>query len=63
MRVVPTRKSLAAAYDWHVETLRKKLARIGITHRGVLTPMDLHKIYTEIGSPEQLRRMAEKFAV
>lgn len=62
MRVIPTRKSLSVAFGWHVETLRKKLADIGITHSGALTPIDLELIHQKIGNPKKLRELAEKFA-
>ena len=62
MQILPgTRAALATAYNWHQDTLRKKLRALGITHRGALTPMDLELIFTKIGHPDKFKELQKKF--
>jgi hypothetical protein len=60
-KTIETRKYLAELFGWDKETLTRKLRAIGITHRGLLTPMDLQLIYNKIGTPEQRKKLAEMF--
>lgn len=61
MKVLETRTGLAKKFGWHRDTLAKRLQAIGITHSGLLTPLDLELIANKIGTPEKQRVMVQQF--
>ena len=48
---IKTRKELGIAYGFSKDSLRKRLARIGITHSYLLTPKEIQHIIDEWGAP------------
>jgi len=60
MKRIQTRVRLGELYGVDPETITRWLHRIGITHSGSLTPMDLHNFVTKIGEPAQVKEIAER---
>ncbi len=63
MQRVQTRKRLAELYKADRETITRWLAKIGITHRCHLTPIELELFITKIGTPEQLKESAKRLGL
>jgi hypothetical protein len=57
MKLNQTRKYLAQLFGVDQRWITKKMKEIGITHRGILTPLDLELLSKAVGDPNVYKKL------